>query len=82
MTAVQQPDIKVTTVYLVYEDDGWRVFPSQAEQLTNQLLTLTHPLGHKVTGGHGEKCGLCFCCYCLQLHASQVDLMTMQQECQ
>ncbi len=36
--------------YLIYEHNGWRVLASQAEQLADKLLTLTHPFGHQVTG--------------------------------
>lgn len=52
--------------HLVYENDGWGVLPSQTEQLTDKLLTFSHPLGNEITGGHSEEGGLCLCCDCLQ----------------
>ena len=59
--------------YLINEDDGWRMLSSQTEQLAHKLLTLSHPLGNKVTGGHSEKGGLRLCCDCLQASCHQLQ---------
>ena len=43
-------------VHLVDEDDAGFVLPRHLEQVLDELLRLSQPLGHKVRAGHREEC--------------------------
>lgn len=47
--------------HLVNEYDGGRFLASEGEELADELLALSQPLGDQVRGGHVEEGGLRLC---------------------